>query len=68
MKYCPHRETCYLYPVCDLMYGSQMMKVESVACKIYVEVEDTSCFVASWKLSLIQGLVLKTILERYAHR
>jgi len=41
------------------------MKVDSAACKIYM---DASCSIASWKLSLIQGLVLKTILERYAHR
>jgi hypothetical protein len=45
-----------------------MMKVDSAACKVYGEVENASCFIASWKLSLIQGLVLKTILERYAHR
>jgi len=44
------------------------MKADSAACKIYMEVENTSCFIASWKLSLIQGLVLKIILERYALR
>jgi hypothetical protein len=54
--------------MCDLTYGSEMMKADSAACKIYVEVENTSYFIAFWKLSLIQGLVLKIILERYAHR
>jgi hypothetical protein len=59
-------DSCFLYPMCDLTYGSSVIKVDSAACKIYVEVENVSCFIESWKLSLVQGSVLKSNLERYA--
>lgn len=43
------------------------MKFHGTGCKVSVEIGNSSCCVASYKLSVVQGLVLSTLSLRYPH-